>query len=435
MKETFDVAIVGAGPAGISAACILAEAGIKTIVFERGEYPGAKNLSGAVLYGHNLAQVLPDYIERGCPVERNIVESRIWYLSKDGGYSIGYRDRIFAGERKFNAVTVGRAKFDRWFAEQARKKGALVVPATVVVDLLRNERGWVAGVVTGRADGEVQAKVTLFADGINSPLARKTGFRAEPKPEQVSLAVKECIELPAEVIDQRFNVGREEGVTAEILGEITEGMDGIAVLYTNRSSLSLAIGANLADFRDHKKKPYELIEQLKQHPMLAPLIAGGKSLEYIAHWLPEGGYDAIPKLYGDGYLIAGDSALLFNALHREGNNLAMASGKMAAEAIIEALKRDDCSRRGLAGYGDRLADSFVLKDMKKYRRFGKFRYEHKELYGPLPHLAGEAAREMLTVNGVSKKQKQKLIMQHLRQGKFGLLRLARLAWQGWRSVK
>ena len=136
MKETFDVAIVGAGPAGISAACILADAGIRTIVFERGEYPGAKNLSGGVLYGHNLAQILPDYVERHCPVERNIVESRVWYLSRESGYNLGYRDSVFAADRKYNAFTVGRAKFDRWYAEQARMKGALVVPSTVVVDLI-----------------------------------------------------------------------------------------------------------------------------------------------------------------------------------------------------------------------------------------------------------------------------------------------------------
>src|SRR5512136_2140445 len=98
MNESFDVAIVGAGPAGISAACVLADAGIKTIVFERGEFPGAKNVSGAVLYGYDLARVLPDYTQRNCPVERNIVESRIWYLSGDAGYGIGYRDSAFGAD-------------------------------------------------------------------------------------------------------------------------------------------------------------------------------------------------------------------------------------------------------------------------------------------------------------------------------------------------
>jgi electron transfer flavoprotein-quinone oxidoreductase len=434
MKETFDVAIVGAGPAGTSAACILADAGIKTIVIERGEFPGAKNVSGGVLYGHNLAGILPDYIERKCPIERNIVESRIWYLSRTGGFNIGYRDGAFAGERKYNAFTVGRARFDRWFAEQARKKGAPIVPGTTVTGLLRNSKGAVTGVTTGREDGDVIAKVVLLADGINSPLAQSTGFRGEPEPEEVALAVKEIIDLPAEVIEQRFGVSGGDGVTTEMLGEMAGGMDGIAIIYTNKDSVSLSVGANLADLAKSKKKPYDLIEELKQHPMVAPLIAGGKPREYVAHWLPEGGYDAIPQLYGDGYLIAGDSAMLFNALHREGNNLAMASGKMAAEAIIEAVKRGDFSRDSLAGYGRRLSASFVMKDMKKYRRFGHFLYQNPQLFNELPGLASLAAREMLTVNGISKKEKQKLIGQAF-SGKFTRFSLLRLLWRAWRSVK
>ena len=154
MEENFDVAIVGAGPAGISAACLLAEKGFKTIVFERGEYPGAKNISGGVLYGHDLAQVIPDYEGKNCPIERNIIESRLWVLSRDGGYSLAYRDRIFKGERKNNSFTVGRAKSDRWFAEQARARGALVVCGTGVTDLLRDIHQRVVGVRTDRADGE-----------------------------------------------------------------------------------------------------------------------------------------------------------------------------------------------------------------------------------------------------------------------------------------
>ncbi len=434
MKESFDVAIVGAGPAGTSAACILADAGIKTIVFERGEYPGAKNMSGGVLYGYNLGQVLPDFMERGCPVERNIVESRIWYLSQEAGYSIGYRDNIFAGERKYNVFTVGRAKFDRWFAEQAKKKGALVVPATVVTDLLKDSQGRVTGVVTNRKDGEVPAKVVLLADGVNSPLAAKTGFRPELKPEHVALAVKETIELPPEVIEQRFGVGPSDGVTTEVLGAITGGMDGVAIVYTNKGSVSLSVGANLAAFVKTKLKPYDLMEAYKQHPMVAPLIAGGKPIEYTAHWLAEGGYSTIPQLAGDGYLIAGDSAMLFNALHREGSNLAMASGKMAAEAIKLAISRNDFSRQGLSSYVRSMQESFVIKDMQKYRNFPDFLYNTHQIFNELPQVAQLAAREMLTVNGISKKEKQKTIMAGIRQ-KMGLVKIAKIAWNGWRSVK
>jgi electron transfer flavoprotein-quinone oxidoreductase len=434
MSESFDVVIVGAGPAGISAACVLAGAGIKTIVVERGEYPGAKNMSGGVLYGYNLGQIIPNFAESGCPIERNIVESRIWYLSKDAGYNIGYRDNIFTKDRKYNVFTVGRARFDRWFAEQARKKGALIVPGTVVVDFLRDGKNKITGVITNREDGVIPAKVVLLADGVNSPLAAKTGFRPEIKPEHVALAVKETIELSPEIIDQRFGVSSTDGVTTEVLGQMTGGMDGVAIIYTNKSSLSISVGANLADFARTKAKPYELIEAYKEHPMVAPLIAGGKPLEYTAHWLSEGGYYSIPQLCGDGYLIAGDSAMLFNALHREGSNLAMASGKMAAETIIEALAKNDVSKSGLSGYTRRMKESFVLKDMRKYKGFPGFLYDTHQLFNELPQVMQTAAREMLTVNGVSKKQKQKEIMAVIKQ-KIGLIKLAGIAWRGWRSVK
>ncbi|MHC1725708.1 MAG: FAD-dependent oxidoreductase [Syntrophobacteraceae bacterium] len=433
MVEKFDVAIVGAGPAGISAACILAERGARVVVLERGEYPGSKNMFGGVLYGHDLKQVLPDFVERKCPIERNIVESRIFYVSKDGGLSFAYRDRAFFEESRNNAFTVGRAKFDRWFADQAKAKGALIIPATVVTDLLRDSTGKVNGVRTDREEGDLFAKVVLLADGVNSPLAARTGFRPEVKPENVALAVKELITLPEEVIQERFGVGAEDGVTIEILGDVTWGMNGIAFLYTNKTSISLGIGANLADFAKHKARPYEMIESLKTHPMISHLIKGGKSKEYLAHWLPEGGYNTVPRLCGDRFLIAGDSAMLFNALHREGSNLAMASGRYAAETILEALKSGDFSARGLQGYVRRMQDSFVLKDLKKYRRFPAFMETHAELFTTLPATARFAVREMLTVNGIPKKTKQGRIWKEIKN-RLSLLKLLRLIWDGWRSV-
>jgi electron transfer flavoprotein-quinone oxidoreductase len=434
MDEKFDVAIVGAGPAGISAACVLADRGVKTIVLERGEYPGAKNMFGGVLYGHALEQIIPDYVQRNCPIERNIVETRLSYLSRDAGLSFTYRDRVFFEQRRNNAFTVGRAKFDRWFADQAASKGALIVCATVVTDLLKDEGGRVVGVTTDRSGGDLYAKVVLLADGVNSPLALKTGFRSEVKPENVALAVKEVIALPEEVIDERFGVSPGHGVTNEIMGDVTLGMNGIAFLYTNRNSISIGIGANLADFARQKTRPYEIIESLKTHPMIAPLIKGGKSKEYMAHWLPEGGYDTVPGLCGDGFLIAGDSAMLFNALHREGSNLAMTSGRFAAETILEAMETRDFSSWGLQGYARRLNESFVLRDLKKYRKFPSFLETHKELFSSLPVAASMAVREMLTVDGVPKKARQRAIWKAI-SAKVPPLRLLRLVWDAWRSVR
>jgi electron transfer flavoprotein-quinone oxidoreductase len=433
MDEMFDAAIVGAGPAGISAACILAENGAKVVVLERGDYPGSKNMFGGVLYGRALEQILPDYVKRNCPIERNIVESRIFYASQTGGFSVAYRDRAFFEEKRNNAFTVGRAKFDRWFADQARSKGALIVSATVVTDLLKDGAGRVTGVRTDRAEGDLNARVVLLADGVNSPLAAKTGFRRETKPEHVALAVKELIALPEDLINERFGVEAGDGITVEILGDITWGMNGIAFLYTNKNSVSIGIGANLVDFAKHKARPYEMLESLKLHPMIAPLIKGGKPKEYLAHWLPEGGYDTIPRLCGDGFLIAGDSAMLFNALHREGSNLAMTSGKFAAETILEAMQKGDFSRRGLQAYEKRMQESFVLKDMKKYRRFPSFLENHKELFSSIPRISGLAAREILTVDGTPKKTRQHLIWKAIR-GEVSLKQFLRLLWDGWRSV-
>ena len=137
----------------------------------------------------------------------------------------------------------------------------------------------------------------------------------------MALAVKELISVPEEVIDERFGVPPGDGVTNEIMGDVTLGMNGVAFLYTNKNSISLGIGANLADFARQKVRPYEMLESLKAHPVIAPLVKDGKPKEDLAHWLPEGGHETVPRLFGDGFLIAGDSAMLFNALHREGSNL------------------------------------------------------------------------------------------------------------------
>ena len=154
----------------------------------------------------------------------------------------------------------------------------------------------------------------------------------------------------------------------------------------------------------------------------------------MAHWIAEGGYDSIPQLCGDGFLIAGDSGMLFNALHREGSNMAMTSGRFAAEAIMESLSSGDFTRKGLAGYLSRLQDSYIMADLKKYGALTDFACSHHELFTVLPGLAGFAAREMLTVDGRPKKEKQKIIWKKIRK-EISLTKLARILWDGWRSVK
>jgi len=175
----------------------------------------------------------------------------------------------------------------------------------VVEDVIIRD-GKVAGVRTGRQDGDLYADVVVLCDGVHSFLVKKAGLQSrEIEPHEVALAVKEIIALPPEVIQERFNVGEGQGVTVELYGDVTQGMGGYGFIYTNRESLSVGVGALLSHLMRTKITPYALLEHVKQHPLVQPLIAGGQVVEYLAHAIPEGGYKAMPRLYGDGVLVAG----------------------------------------------------------------------------------------------------------------------------------
>ena len=138
-------------------------------------------------------------------------------------------------------------------------------------------------------------------------------------------------------------------------------------MYTNKDSVSIGLGVTLDDLTAGKAKPYELLDELKAHPAIAPLLKDGELLEYSAHLIPEGGYKKMPQLYSDGVMVTGDAAMLVNNLHWEGTNLAMISGKLAGETALIALKENDFSASMLSRYQKKLENSFVLKDLKTYK--------------------------------------------------------------------
>ena len=145
------------------------------------------------------------------------------------------------------------------------------------------------------------------------------------------------------------------------------GKLGLGFLYTNENSVSIGLGITLNELTEHRQTPYELLEELKKHPAIAPLIKGGELLEYSAHLIPEGGYKKVPQLYANGVMIAGDAGMLVNNLHWEGTNLAMVSGKLAGETAILAIQKEEYGEELLIRYQEKLEDSFVLKDLKAYR--------------------------------------------------------------------
>ena len=431
-EEKFDAIVVGAGPAGSAAAYTMARAGLSVVLIERGEYPGAKNVMGGVMYGRMLADVIPTF-PTDAPIERVIVEERLWITTADSAVTVGYKTAAPSGGIP-NAFTVLRAKFDRWFASKAEEAGALLVPATVVEDVILRD-GKVVGVRTGRQDGDLYADVVVLCDGVHSFLVKKAGLQSrEIEPHEVALAVKEIIALSPEVIQERFNVGEGQGVTVELYGDVTQGMGGYGFIYTNRESLSVGVGALLSHLMRTKITPYALLEHVKQHPLVQPLIAGGQVVEYLAHAIPEGGYKAMPRLYGDGVLVAGDAALMVNGVHREGSNLAMTAGRLAGETVIDAKARGDFSASSLAAYRTRLQESFVLQDLQKYQHVPEFVDQHPELLAIYPQLVNHAVHEMLTVDGVPKREKQRQIWKYLRTQR-PLWRLVRDAFQAWKVMR
>ena len=293
-KEKFDAIVVGAGPSGNTAAYTLAKAGLKVLQIERGEYPGSKNVQGAILYSDALEKVIPDFRD-DAPLERHIIEQRVWVLDDNSFVGTHYRSDDY-NKPPYNRYTIIRAQFDKWFSSKVREAGALLICETTVEELLMDGERCI-GVRCDRQGGEVYADVVILADGVNSTLARKAGFHGEIQAKNVALAVKEILFMPEEVLQQRFNIKEEEGVVIEMMGSVTEGMVGTAFLYTNKESLTIGVGCMLSDFKANPAKttPYALLEKLKKHPSIAPLIEGGEMKEYCAHLIPKAASMPCPR--------------------------------------------------------------------------------------------------------------------------------------------
>lgn len=429
--ERFDAIIVGAGPAGSAAALTMARAGLKVALIERGEFPGAKNIFGGVIYRKQLEDLVPEFWKEA-PLERMIVEQRMWILGADSVVTVGHRNERY--KEPPNCWTGLRVKFDQWFASKAEKAGALPIYETVVTELIRHEQR-VVGVRTDREDGDLYADVVIVADGVNSLLGKQLGVHREWQPDQVSLAVKEVIALPREKIQDRFNLEDNEGCTIEFVGE-TCGMAGLGFLYTNQDTLSLGVGVMVSDLKKHRIKPYQILDGVKQHPMIRRLLQGGEVKEYSGHLIPEGGFDSIPPLAGDGWMICGDAAQMVNAVHREGTNLAMTSGRLAAETVIAAKAAGDFSVATLQEYDKLIRASFIHKDLKKYRGLhGLMRDGDSDLlFDKMPRALNDAAYQMLLVDGVPKSLKQKIAIRQLRDAAGGNMNLLRLGLKGWRAM-
>lgn len=430
MDEKFDVIIVGAGLAGSAAALKLAQAGLEVVLIERGSYPGAKNLSGGVLYGPILHDLVPNYWEEA-PIERYITNDRVVFMTEQASFNIDFKNQVFK-EPPYNAISVLRGKFDRWLAEKAEEAGAMLVPG-IKVDRVVVEDNRAVGIVAG--DEEMRCDVVILADGANSFLAEQLGLRKPFNPAHMAVGVKELIGLPKETIEERFNLTGDEGVAYGLVGYATQGVAGGGFLYTNKESVSVGLVMHLDELIETGKKPAEMMEDFLANPLIAPLIRGGKMLEYGAHMVPEGGLAMTPQLVMDGLLVTGDAAGLSinNGFVVRGMDLALSTGKSAAEAVLSAKKKEDFSAASLGVYQQLVDESFVMKDMHTYAGAPSF-MKTERLYEAYPEMLVSLMSQIYTHTGQPKKHLVPVVMKSLKDSGVSLFNLAGDGLKGVRSL-
>jgi len=316
-------------------------------------------------------------------------------------------------------------------ASKVEEAGAIVASGLQVDDLL-----WDGNKVSGIMAGgdELPAKVVVACDGVNSLLAEKVGLRKKLSSRDLKLGVKEVFQFPRETIEQRFGLTEDHGLAWEFIGTFTQGIPGGAFLYTNKESLSLGVVVQLKALAENKIRADDLLEEFKHHPALGKYLDGGQLVEYSSHLIPVAGRARMPKLYTDGFLIAGDAAALclVTGLILDGANLAIASGVAAAETIIQAKHKNDFSSGTLSFYTEQLKKSFILKDLNTFKKAPHF-LENLRLYRQYPELVCELAKKVFTSDGQSRKKTWTLLRQSMK-GKISLWQLIRDLIQMKRSL-
>jgi len=419
----FDAIVVGAGPAGTTAALALTQKGAKVLLLERGEYPGAKNTFGGMMaYCPAPEQLVPDFWERA-PWERAVTKRVLSVVAGSSITSLVFqaasdsdRPSVGAGstsDRTLTGFTLFRPQFDRWYADQAAAQGVTLLTGCRVEGLLIRD-GAVRGVRVAGADDVVEAPVVVACDGTLSFLAEEAGLHKGLKPERVALGIRALYALTEEEIDERFGLDGREGATHEFLG-CTEGIRGGAFIYTQTETVSVGLVLHLDSLKARGVPSYELLERFVASAPVASLLKGARLVEYSAHLLPEAGTRMVPRLSTAGLLVAGDAAGLCytNGLIQEGMNLAMTSGLLAGRVAAEALADGDLSARRLARYAKELAQSFVLKDMRTFGRAIDFMHEDR-LFTAYPQVVGALLEELYRSDGAPKQKISRLARRALK---------------------
>ncbi len=379
-----DVLFVGAGPAGLGGAIKLAQlakaAGksLNITVIDKAKEVGAHTCSGAVMDPKALRELIPDFEAQGAPIESPVEEDFMYFMTREEAVALPF---LPPSLRQHGNLIISLGQLVRWLGKQAEALGINVFPGFPAVDVLI-EKDAVVGVRTGdkgvdrhgqrKANFEpgvdIRAKVTVVGEGPRGSLTRilTDRFRLSEgrAPQVYATGVKEIWEMP-------------EGTTAK--GRVIHTMNwplphdtfGGGFIYTmSRDRIDLGFVTGL-DYKDPFTDPHYNLQLLKTHPKIRAMLEGGKMIEYGAKTIPEGGWDAIPKLQMPGAMLVGDSASLLDAQRLKGVHLALKSGMLAAETAYEALGKGDAGEPTLSAYTERVNASFIRDELYKARNFKK----------------------------------------------------------------
>lgn len=366
-------------------------------MIEKGQEVGAHSLSGAVLDPIALKELVPDYKENGCPIERTVDSEDVFYLTRTKSFRFPVTPPQF---RNHGNAIVSLSRFNRWLGGLVESAGVNIFPGFAGVEILESD-SMVAGVRTGdkgidkngerKANFEpgidLKAKVTVFGDGprgyLSKQLIKNRKLDAGKTRQVFETGVKEIIELPEGRVDR----GRVIHTMGHPFGNDAVGGTWMYYMADNLVSIGLAMPL---DYHDPFINPHEQLQQFKEHPLIAGILEGGKSVAYGAKVISAGGYYSMPKLYTGGAVIVGEAAAMVDMARLKGIHLAMKSGMLAAETVFASLLSDDFSETALAPYERAVHDSYIGSQMKKTRHF------HRALSQGMPRALFHVGLQTLT---------------------------------------
>lgn len=423
MDEKFDCIIVGGGVAGLAAAMKLARNNLKFLLIEKGEFAGSKNVSGGVLWGSDLAELVPEYWEEeDGGWERYINHRRLTFMDEESSFSIDFKSAHFE-ETPYTGVVVLRSKFDRWLAgkvqdaiDESDHAMESFIATNILVEEVLMEDDKAVGIRTG--EEKFYADSVIIAEGVNNLLTRQVGLQDDYVPaDHILTGIKEVIRFDRDTLENRFQLDGLSGMSNEFLGFATQGVEGGGFLYTNRETVSIGLVLGLKDLREKVKKPYDILNEFKKHPAVADMIRGGEVAEYSAHVVSSGDMRIMPRqLYKDGLLICGEAAnLLMNAGKAiQGMDYAMRSGMLAADTIVKAKERENFSSETMKDYRTALEESYVMKDMRNFQDAVHMLHS-PQMFTDVPNMVCDFGRQFFTIDDTPTKKTREMLSDSVRE--------------------